>query len=254
LIMASVTVENAIPILRDLQFQTNECREDSRALKISVIVPTLDEEVAIGKVLMDMPRSVVDELIVVDASTDATAEIAKGFGATIVQEWRRGYGRALQTGIEKSVGEVLVYIDGDSSYDAKDIPRVVEPILKGECDVVLGNRFSREMHPGAMPLLNRFGNHIVSLFFSVFFAKKINDSQCGLRAVRKQMLNGNSYGDYGMSYVTEQLIMLVKQHARVSSVPVAYRPRVGRTKLSLWTDGFKILKVILRERLRRSDV
>lgn len=66
------------------------------------------------------------------------------------------------------------------------------------------------------------------------------------------MLDWNRYDNYGMPYVTEQLIKLVKQHARVRTMPVAYRPRIGRTKLSLWTDGFKILKVILRERFRRS--
>lgn len=248
-----MTVENVCLTMKDLQFQAREFREDARVLKISVIVPTLDEEVAIGQVLMDMPRSIVDELIVVDGSTDATARIAQGLGAKIVLEWRRGYGRALQSGIEKSVGDVLVYIDGDSSYDARDIPRVVEPILKGECDVVLGNRFSRGMEPGAMPLLNRIGNHTLSLVFSVFFTKRVHDSQCGLRAVRKQLLDWNHYNDYGMPYVTEQLIKLVKQNARVRSVPVSYRPRVGRTKLSLWTDGFRILKVIMRERLRRSS-
>jgi hypothetical protein len=249
--MVSVTVENVCLTMRELQFQAGECREDARALKISVIVPTLDEEAAIGQVLTDMPRSVVDELIVVDGSTDATAKIAEGFGAKIVSERRRGYGRALQSGIEKSVGDVLVYIDGDGSYDARDIPRVVEAILNGESDVVLGNRFSRGMQPGAMPLLNRIGNQTLSLVFSVFFAKRVHDSQCGLRAVRKRMLDWNHYNDYGMPYVTEQLIKLVKQHARVRSVAVAYRPRVGITKLSLWTDGFKILKVILRERFRR---
>lgn len=236
----------------DLQFQESEYRKEARALKITVIVPTLDEEVAIGQVLMDMPRNMVDELIVVDGSTDATAKIAEGLGAKIVLEWRRGYGRALQSGIEKSDGDVVVYIDGDSSYDAKDIPRVVEPILKGECDVVLGDRFGGGMQPGAMPLLNRIGNRTLSVFFSVFFAKRVHDTQCGLRAVRKQMLDRNNYSDYGMPYVTEQLIKLVRRNARVNSVPVNYRPRVGRTKLSLWTDGFKILKVILKERLRRS--
>jgi len=201
---------------------------------------------------MDMPRNVVDELIVVDASTDATAKIAEGFGAKIVTEWRRGYGRALQSGIEKSVGDIVVYIDGDSSYDARDIPRVVDPILKGECDVVLGDRFGGRLQTGAMPLLNRIGNHTLSLVFSVLFAKRLHDTQCGLRAVRKQMLDGNNYSDYGMPYVTEQLIKLVKRNARVNSVPVTYRPRMGRTKLAFWTDGFKILKIILTERLRRS--
>jgi glycosyltransferase involved in cell wall biosynthesis len=245
-------VEKVRLTLSDLQFQGNGSTEVVRALKVSVIVPTLDEEGAIGQVLTDIPRRIVDELIVVDGSTDATARIAKGLGAKIVPEWRRGYGRALQSGIEKSVGDVLVYIDGDRSYDAKDIPRIVEPILNGECDVVLGNRFTGGMQPGAMPLVNRIGNRILSLVFSIFFAKRVHDTQCGLRAIRKQMLDRNDYSNYGMPYVTEQLIKLVKQHARVHSVPVTYRPRVGRTKLSLWTDGFKILKVILRERLWRS--
>jgi glycosyltransferase involved in cell wall biosynthesis len=245
-------MENVSLTVNDLQFQESKFEGFTRVPKISVIVPTLDEEEAIGQVLMDVPRNMVDELIVVDGSTDATPKIAESLGAKIVTECRRGYGRALQSGIDKSVGDVLVYIDGDNSYDAKDIPRVVEPILKGECDVVLGNRFSRKMQPRAMSLLNRIGNHAISLVFSVFFAKRVRDTQCGLRAVRKQTLDWNHYDDYGMPYVTEQLIRLVKQRARVRSVPVAYRPRVGRTKLSAWTDGFRILKVIVRERFRRS--
>ena len=244
-------VENARLILSDLQFQENNLDGLAQALKISVIVPTLNEEVAIGQVLMDIPRDIVDEVIVVDGSTDATAKIAKSLGARIVLEWRRGYGRALQTGIDKSVGDVLVYIDGDSSYDAKDIPRVVAPILKGECDIVLGNRFSRGMQPGAMPFLNRIGNLALSLFFNVLFGKRVHDTQCGLRAVRKQMVEWNYCHNYGMPYVTEQLIKLIRQNARVCSVPVAYRPRIGRTKLSPWTDGFKILEIMLRERVRR---
>jgi glycosyltransferase involved in cell wall biosynthesis len=214
-------------------------------------VPTLNEEVAIGRVLMDVPRGVVDELIVVDGSTDATAKIAKSLGAKIVFEWRRGYGRALQSGIKKSFGDVVVFIDGDSSYDTRDIPRIVEPIIKGECDVVLGNRFSGGMQRGSMPLLNRIGNHALSLFFCVLFRKRVQDTQCGLRAIRKSVLDSNHYDNYGMPYVTEQLIKLVNQHVRVRSVPVAYRPRMGRTKLSPWTDGLQILKVILRERFRR---
>lgn len=237
---------------RDLRRKESNCIEAARALKVSAIVPTLNEEVAIGQVIMDIPRSIVDELIVVDGSTDATARIAKSLGAKIVFEWRKGYGRALQSGIDKSVGDVVVFIDGDSSYDARDITRVVEPILEGECDVVLGNRFGRGMQPGAMPLLNRIGNHALSLVFSVLFRKRIHDTQCGLRAIRRNMLGRENYNGYGMSYVTEQLINLVKQHVRVCIVPVTYRPRAGRTKLSPWTDGFKILKVILKERFWRS--
>jgi glycosyltransferase involved in cell wall biosynthesis len=221
-------------------------------MKVSVIMPTMDEEEAIGQVLVNVPRNVVDELIVVDGSADATAKVAESLGAMVVFEHRKGYGRALQSGIEKSAGDVVVYIDGDYTYDPRDIPRVVEPILNGECDVVLGNRLNGGMYPGAMSLLKRVGNSLLSLFFSVVFVKRVHDTQCGLRAIRKEFLKGNCYREYGMPYVTEQLIKLIKQGARINSAPVAYRSRVGVTKLSTWADGYGILMAILRGRLRRS--
>lgn len=219
--------------------------------KVTVIIPTLNEASAIGKVLSDMPKELFGEVIVVDSSSDDTPKIAQSFGAKIIYERRRGYGRALQSGIEKANGDVVLYIDGDYTYDPMDIPRVVEPILRGECDVVLGNRLCELMHPGAMNLLNRFGNFIISLIFSVVFFRRVNDTQCGLRAIRKRFLDGLSYRDYGMSYVTEQLIKLVKRGAKIGNVRIKYRPRIGATKLCAWTDGFKILRVILCERLSR---
>lgn len=190
----------------------------------------------------------VDEVIVVDSSTDATAKIAEALGAKVIFESRKGYGRALQSGIEKASGDIIVYIDGDYTYDVKDIPRIVEPILSGKYDVVLGNRLCNKMQSGAMNLLNRFGNTLVSLIFSLVFFKKVNDTQCGLRAIRKRFLEEHSYRNYGMPYVTEQLTKLVKEGARIANVPVIYRPRIGTTKLCAWTDGFKILRVIFRER------
>ena len=219
--------------------------------RVTVIVPTLNEASAIGKVLSEMPDELLEEVIGVDSSSDDTPKIARNFGVKVIPERRRGYGRALQTGIEEANGDVVVYIDGDYTYAPMDIPRVVEPILKGECDVVLGNRFGGMMHPNAMNLLNRFGNFIISLIFSVVVLRRVNDTQCGLRAIRKRWLEGTSYKDYGMPYVTEQLIKLVKKGARIGNVPVAYRPRIGTTKLCAWTDGFKILEVILRERFSR---
>jgi glycosyltransferase involved in cell wall biosynthesis len=217
-------------------------------LRVSVIVPTLNEENAIGKVLAEVQKvDVVDEIIVVDSSTDATAKIAEDFGAKVIFESRKGYGRALQSGMEKASGNIVVYIDGDFTYDSKDIPRIVEPILSGKCDVVLGNRLSTKMQSGAMNLLNRFGNKLISLIFSILFLRKIDDTQCGLRAMRKRFLEDLPYRDYGMPYVTEQLIKLVKEGARIVNIPVVYRPRIGTTKLCGWTDGFKILRVIFRD-------
>jgi glycosyltransferase involved in cell wall biosynthesis len=222
--------------------------------RVTIIIPTLNEASAIGIVLSEMPRGLLDKVIVVDSSSDDTPKIAQSFGVKVIRENRRGYGRALQTGIEKADGDIIVYIDGDYTYDPLDIPRVVEPIIRGECDVVLGNRLGGWMCPGSMGFLNRFGNFVISLIFSILFFRRISDTQCGLRAIRKRFLEGLTYSDYGMTYVTEQLIKLIKRGAKTGNVPVKYRPRIGKTKLCAWTDGFKILKVIIRERLSRVKV
>jgi glycosyltransferase involved in cell wall biosynthesis len=216
-------------------------------VRVNVIIPTLNEASAIGRVLREMPNEFLHGVIVVDSSTDDTPEVARSFGVKVVQEMRKGYGRALQTGIENAPGDIVVYMDGDFTYDPSDISQIVEPILSGKCDVVLGNRLNGRMYPGAMSLLNRVGNILLSLIFSLVFLRGVKDTQCGLRAIRKRFLDGLSYRDYGMPYVTEQLIKLVKRGARIGNVPIAYRLRIGETKLCAWTDGFRILKVILRE-------
>lgn len=217
-----------------------------RGHSISVLIPTLNEEDAIGKVLADIPRDVADETIVIDSSTDNTPKIAESMGVRVVHQSMRGYGRALQTGIQNANGDIVVYIDGDYSYDPKEILKVVQPILNGKCDVVLGSRLGRNMLPGSMSPLNRFGNLILSLIFDVLFLKRVRDTQSGFRAIRRKLLESVAYGNYGMPYVTEQLIKLVKKGAKVSEVPITYRPRIGFTKLCSWTDGFKILKTIMK--------
>jgi glycosyltransferase involved in cell wall biosynthesis len=216
---------------------------------VSVIVPTLNEENAIGKVLEDIQKTAIaDEVIVVDSSTDNTAKIAESLGAKVIFETRKGYGRALQSGVEKAEGDIIVYIDGDYTYDPRDIPRIVQLLSSGKYDVVMGDRLNGKMHAGAMNLVNRFGNTLLSLIFSLIFLVKVNDTQCGLRAIKRHFLKELSYKDYGMPYATEQLIKLSRKGARIANMPIAYRPRIGKTKLCAWTDGFKILKVILKER------
>jgi glycosyltransferase involved in cell wall biosynthesis len=220
-------------------------------MKVSIIIPTLNEEKAIGKVLAEMPKDSIDEVIVVDSSSDATAKVAQGLGASIASEKRIGYGRALQTGLERARGDIVVYMDGDYTYDSKDIPLIVDPILSGKYDVAIGNRLNRRMHPEAMSFINRFGNLLISLAFSLLFMTKVYDTQSGMRAIRKGLLKNYVPKDLGMPYVTEQLIRLIKNGARVCNVPISYRVRIGSTKLCTWTDGLKVLNVMIRARLQR---
>jgi len=141
-----------------------------------------------------------------------------------------------------------VYMDGDYTYDPKDIPALVQPILRRKCDVVLGSRFKGMLQANSMPVINRLGNVILSIIFDALFLQKLSDIQCGLRALKKSTLKGLShYKDYGMPYVTEQLAKLIKMGAKIGEVPITYRRRVGRSKLHAWTDGLKILKTILTE-------
>ena len=214
---------------------------------VTVVIPTRNEEEAIGLVLKDISRNVVDEVIIVDSSEDGTLDIIRATEAKVIRELREGYGRALQTGVENASSDVIVYIDGDYTYDSKEIFDVVKPVLEDKCDVVLGSRFRGKMLPGSMSWPNKLGNLILSFVFNVLFFKKVSDTQSGLRAIRKELLKGLSYRDYGMAYVTEQMIKLVKRSARTGEVPVTYRRRIGKTKLR-WSDGFRILKTIIRGR------
>jgi dolichol-phosphate mannosyltransferase len=223
---------------------------DNLGHKVSIIIPTLNEQDAIGQVLSSVPAGVAEEIIVVDGSSDNTAEIAESLGARVIHEPRRGYGRALQTGIENALGDIVVYIDGDRTYDPSDIPKLIKPIQDGEYDAVLGNRLKDRANHASMPLLNRVGNKLLSLIFSLLFHVELGDTQCGLRALPRQPLLSYEYRSYGMAYVTEQLVRLVKSGHRIGEVPISYNRRKGKSKLRRFRDGIKILWTMLRERLQ----
>jgi glycosyltransferase involved in cell wall biosynthesis len=211
----------------------------------------MNEEEAISAVLKDVPWDAVDEVIVVDSSTDDTAQVAESLGARVIHEESRGYGRALQRGIDVAKGDIIVFIDGDYSYDPQDISRVVRPILSRECDVVVGNRLNGLMSKDSMQLPNKIGNLFISLIFRRLFGRMVKDTQCGLRAFRKKLLHELTCKADGMPYVTEQLIRLIRKGARIQTVEVSYRPRIGATKLRVWADGLRILRTMSKEIIPR---
>jgi glycosyltransferase involved in cell wall biosynthesis len=212
---------------------------------VTVIIPTLNEEKGIRYVLSRIVKDDALEIIVVDTSSDSTAKIAEKLGATVIVEKRKGYGQALQTGVENAKGEIVVYIDADGTYDPEEIPRLVDPILHKNFDAVLGNRLIRHLSPDSMTPLNRIGNILLSFIFRLIYRNNISDSQCGLRAIKKKHIETLVCKEHGMSYVTEQLIGLVKNGAKIKEVPVSYRPRIGTPKLVPWKDGLRILRTIV---------
>jgi dolichol-phosphate mannosyltransferase len=226
---------------------------DKLVSKVAVVIPTLNEAEGIGKVLDELYEDLTDidfEVIVVDGySDDGTDEIAKSKGARVIYQKGRGYGDALRTGFiyvrENLDADVIVMLDADCTYDPKDVPRLVEPIERGLADMVVGDRFPR-MERGAMTLINRIGNRLLSWFARRTLKIKIHDTQCGIRAFSGELVDLMNLSCGGMPFATEMLVEAKLAGARILEVPVAYRPRIGRPKLNPIRDGLLILGTIIR--------
>jgi glycosyltransferase involved in cell wall biosynthesis len=189
-------------------------------------------------------------VLVVDGySVDGTDEIAKDMGAEVIYQHGKGYGDALKTGFfhakKRLDAKVIVMMDADLTYDPKDIPKLVAPILEDEADMVVGNRLAG-LQKGAMPLVNRVGNNVLSLVAKLALGLNVYDTQSGMRAFRSRLLDRLNLVAVGMPFAMEMLAGALSADARISEVPINYRPRLGKTKLNPIKDGGKILGITVR--------
>lgn len=214
----------------------------------------MNEERSIGLVLDEVKVAMGSrdhEILVVDTnSKDRTREIAASKGAVVVDEPRRGYGRAYKTGFEKSSGEVIATLDADLTYPASDIPSLVDMLESKDLDFITTNRFAR-MQKGAMGAKHRFGNWVLSTTMRLLFGAKLRDSQSGMWVFRKSILPNLRLESEGMS-MSEELKVEAFRKARAAEVPITYRPRIGEVKLSSWKDGLGNLRFLFRKRFRPS--
>lgn len=221
--------------------------------EIAVVIPTLNEEESISKVLDQINTSLLNynyRILVVDGySTDKTAIMAANNGATVIFQYDRGYGDALFTGFDyvknHFPSEVVVMLDGDLTYSPKDIPRLLKPILEKEADFVIGNRFG-DMDKDAMPLINRIGNTILSWIARRIIGVNVHDTQCGIRAFKTELIDTMFLLSSGMSFATEMLSQATRIGMRIKEVPINYQKRVGKSKLNPIIDGLGILFTILK--------
>lgn len=192
---------------------------------------TLNEERAVEKVVRSVQEVVPDaEVLVVDSSTDATAEIAESLGARVIKQFPPiGYGPAMDVALRSGSGEVVVTLDCDDTYPAEQIPGLRDLVLRQGWDVVDGNRLPRK--PKAMPWLNYVANWSVAALASVLFGRRLRDLHSGMRAYRKSVIEGLRYDPKGAALPVELLLRPLKEGARVHSVPIDYRFRIGESTM-----------------------
>jgi glycosyltransferase involved in cell wall biosynthesis len=225
-------------------------------MQIAVIIPALNEEQAIGQVLAELPRDLVSDVIVVDnGSTDGTATAAAAAGARVVPEPRRGYGSACLRGIaELREPDVVVFLDGDHSDYPEDLPSLVEPIVEDQADLVIGSRALGGPEAGSLTPQQVFGNRFACFLFALIYRRRFTDLG-PFRAVRYSSLLELGMADPDFGWTVEMQIKAVKRGLRVLEVPVRYRPRIGRSKISgtlrgAVLAGHKIVSTILRHAWR----
>lgn len=223
-------------------------------LKITVVIPCLNEEEGIRKVLVRIP-DFVDEIIVVDNdSTDGTAQIAKEKGARVIQENVRGYGRAYKTGLLHARGDVIITLDGDHSYPVDAISYLIEALLHSGVGFISASRFPIQ-DPESMPRKNMIGNIFLSLVVSILFFRWVRDSQSGMWIFYKEALRKMELISDGMAFSEEiKIEAILKPEIGFREMPIRYSNRAGAKKLRPWRDGWENLLFLIRKRLvsRRS--
>jgi glycosyltransferase involved in cell wall biosynthesis len=215
--------------------------------KITVIIPCLNEEQGIERVLNRMP-GFVDETIVVDnGSTDRTSDVARSLGAKVVREDVRGYGRAYKTGFAQATGDIIITLDGDHSYPPDAISYLLEAFFHLEVDFLNTSRFPvRER--AAMSLKHKFGNLILSVAMSVLYLKWVRDSQSGMWVFKRSILKNMRLVSDGMAFSEEIKIEALKTGVRFEEISIQYSSRLGEIKLNPWRDGFANLWFLVTKR------
>jgi glycosyltransferase involved in cell wall biosynthesis len=186
------------------------------------------------------------EVVVSDnGSQDGSEFQASRAGARVVHESVRGYGSALRAGIRAAQGEYIVMLDADGSYDLGAIAPMVAALRAG-ADLVMGNRFTGHLAPGAMPWLNRHvGSPLLSWLLNLFFGTSVGDVNCGMRAFTRDAYHRMALKTTGMEFASEMVARAARIKLNIAEVPVDYHPRAGESKLRRYRDGWRHLRFLL---------
>ena len=229
-------------------------------MKVTVILPTINEEQGVGKTIDSINRDYFKkknwelEIMIVDGdSKDKTQEIAKSKGAKVVVEKRKGYGRAYKTGMPKATGDILVTGDADATYPFERIHKYVQQLIDEDLDFITTDRFAELKH-GSMSVKHYFGNSILAYTLKILYFANIRDSQSGMWIFKKSALEKikplEEFDD-GMPFSEEIKIEMFKsKKVKAKEIPSALYARVGDIKLESFSDGWRNLKFLIFNRVK----
>ena len=203
------------------------------ALRVSVIIPTRNEAMSIGRVLADIPRPPVTEVVLVDNdSSDGTREIAARYGAKVIVEARRGYGRACLTGLQHvSDPDIVVFLDGDYSDRPAELPLLLEPIANGRAAIVIGSRLAGPRDRGALPAHSVLGNRFAARLIRLLYGVRLTDLG-PFRAATAAVLRDLALREAGYGWAVEMILRGALNRVSITEVPVSYHRRIGKSKIT----------------------
>jgi glycosyltransferase involved in cell wall biosynthesis len=223
--------------------------------RITVVIPALNEEKAIGKVLREIPVSTLrdmgyeTEILVIDnGSEDKTPNVARQYGANVIIQPVRGYGNAYKAGFANANGDIIATGDADLTYPFEDLPRLIKIMETEDLDFISTNRLEH-VNPEVMTPSHIFGNKVLTTITRVLFDFPFVDSQSGMWIFRRSIWEALNVHSSGMSFSEELKIEAAIRGFRCAEVPINYRARVGEAKLNIFKDGTKVAFVIFHKRL-----
>lgn len=216
---------------------------------IAILIPCLNEELTIEKVIGDFKRHLPDASVVVydNGSSDNTAKRAGEAGARVIYEPQRGKGNVVRNMFEHIDADIYVLVDGDDTYPAEEVIKLISPVAQGNADLVIGDRLSSSYFSENKRPFHNSGNRLVRSLVNYLFKRKLNDIMSGYRVLSRRFVKNFPVMSTGFEIETEMTVFALERHFKIIEEPVAYRDRPdgSKSKLNTISDGARVLKTIL---------
>jgi hypothetical protein len=218
---------------------------------VSVVMPTMNEEAGIRECIDRVKNAVREsgyqtEVLISDDSTDRTPDIARELGAIVVEPDEAGYGYAYRYAFDRCRGDYIIIGDADTTYDFEQFPKLLEPVARGDADMVMGSRLEGEIKDGAMPALHQYiGNPLLTKFLNAFYGAGVSDAHSGFRAFRADMLNDLDLETTGMEFASEMIMDAGARDLTIEEIPITYHEREGEATLESFRDGWRHVRFML---------